>query len=105
MKEFNVPIYFVTAEAWLIVFYACISQKSIFDRKTCEAKNKVRSSDCEIYHDSKTWIAREWNGLFTIEGSKDINEILYAEAIAAKTYFDQWSLHADIIGRGDMEEV
>lgn len=93
MKEFNVPIYFVNGRGMIdSCFMPIFHKKASLIVKQVEAKNN--GIDFQIVKYIMT-LKLESQGMKQfiplLKKAKDINDILYAEAIAAKTYFDQWS--------------
>lgn len=93
MKEFNVPIYFVNSRGMIdSCFMPAFHKKASLIVRQCKAKNNGK--DLQIVKYIIT-LKLESQGMKRfipqLKEAKDINEILNAEAIAAKTYFDQWS--------------
>lgn len=94
MKEFNVPIYFVNGRGMIdSCFIPAYSKKPSLILKQCEAL--INGKNIEIVKYIMT-LKLESQGMKRfipqLKEAKNINEILYAEAIASKLYFDQWSL-------------
>jgi CRISPR-associated endonuclease Cas1 len=94
MKEFNVPIYFVNSRGVIdSCFMPTFSKKPSLIVKQCEALTNGKSVEIVKYIMTLKLESQGMKRFIPqLKEAKDINEILYAEAIASKLYFDQWSL-------------
>ncbi|MDO8725918.1 MAG: CRISPR-associated endonuclease Cas1 [Candidatus Methanoperedens sp.] len=93
MKDFNVPIYFVNGKGMVeSCFMPTYFKKPSLIVKQCEAR--INGKNIEVAKYILT-LKLESQGMKQfipkLMEAKNLDEILYAEAIAAKLYFDQWS--------------
>jgi CRISPR-associated endonuclease Cas1 len=94
MKEFNVPIYFVNGRGVIdSCFMPAYSKKPSLIVKQCEALNNGKNVEIVKYIMTLKLESQGMKHLIpNLKGAKNIKEVLYAEAIASKWYFDQWNL-------------
>ncbi len=93
MKEFHVPIYFVNGRGMIdSCFMPAYFKKPSLIVKQCEALINGKNVEIVRYIMALKLESQGMNQFIPkLKKAKNIDEILYAEAIAAKLYFDQWS--------------
>lgn len=93
MKEFNVPIYFINGKGMIeSSFMPTYFKKPSLIVKQYEARLNSKNILIAKYIITLKLESQGMNQFIPrLKKAKDLNEILYAEAIAAKLYFDSWS--------------
>src|SRR3990172_4560521 len=92
MKEFNVPIYFVNGRGMIeSCFMPAYFKKPSLIVKQCEALINGKNVEIAKYIMALKLESQGMKHLIPdLNDAKNIKEVLYAEAIASKWYFEQW---------------